>query len=139
MAQNTSPVFVLVPVTATCTIAAANATRDGSGVLVTLFTCGANGGRVESIVFTSAQATAAASSAMVGHVFISDTAGANPRLIREIAIATATASTTVVGATSTITFSGGLPMKTGQILYVTQSVYAGVQDQMHVMAAAGDY
>jgi hypothetical protein len=139
MAQNTSPVFVLIPLTPTATIAAANTARDGSGSLVTLFTCGANGGRIESIKFTSAQATAAASSAMVGRVFVSDAAGANPRLHTEIAIATATASTTVIGATSTITFPGGLPLKTGQIVYVTQSVYAGAQDQMHVTAQAGDY
>lgn len=139
MANNIDPIFVLNPETITCTIAAANTARDGSGTLVTLYPTAAVDRRLEKVVFTSAQATAAASSAMVGRVFISDTAGANPRLIGEVAIATATASNTVVGATASIAFPGGLPVASGQIVYVTQSIYAGVQDKFHVYAVVGAY
>lgn len=136
---NFSPIFVLTPNCPTATIAASNTARDGSGTLVTLFTAGASGSRVDYVKFTSAQATAAACSAMVGRVWLTDTAGANPRLIEEVAIVTATASNTVIGATSTITFIGGLVIASGQIVKVTQSIYAGVQDQFQVVARGGDY
>ena len=72
-------------------------------------------------------------------IFVSDVNGANPRMRAEVAIATATASTTAVGATSSIQFPSGWVLKTGQIVYVTQSVYAGAQDQMDVTVDAGDY
>lgn len=139
MAANTAPIFTLTPNCPVVAVAAANTARDGSGVLVTLFTAGADGSRVESITFTSAQATAALSSAMVGRVFLTDSAGANPRLISEVVIAAVTASNTVIGAASTIAYSNGLIIPTGCILKVTQSIYAGVQDQMHVTARGGDY
>lgn len=139
MAANTQPIFALVPNCPVVALAAANTARDGSGTLVTLFTAGTNGSRVESITFTSAQATAAASSAMVGKVFLTDTAGANPRLISEIAIPTATPSTTVIGSTVNINYGNGLIINSGQIIKVCQSIYASAADQMHVNARGGDY
>lgn len=139
MAANTSPIFTLTPNCPVVAVAAANTARDGSGTLVTLFTAGANGSRVESITFTSAQATAAVNSAMVGRVFLTDDTGANPRLISEVVIAAVTASNTVIGAASTISYSNGLIIPTGCILKVAQSIYAGVQDQMHVVARGGNY
>lgn len=139
MAANIYPIFTLVPVIGFGRIAAANTARDGSGALVTLLTASTDGTRVESVAFTSAQATAAASSAMVGRLFISDTAGANPRLLQEIAMATITASNTVIGAANVIYFPGGLVLPSGTILYATQSIYAGVQDQTDVIARGGNY
>lgn len=139
MPANTTPIFTLTPNCPVVEIAAANAARDGSGTLVTLFTAGVNGSRIESITFTSAQATAALNSAMVGRVFLTDTAGANPRLINEIVITAVTASNTVVGATNTILFSNGLIIPSGCILKVAQSVYVGVQDKVHVIAKGGNY
>lgn len=50
MAQNTSPIFVLTPNTATATISAANTSRDGTGALVLLFSGGTNGSRLDSIL-----------------------------------------------------------------------------------------
>ena len=139
MPANTTPIFTLTPNCPVVEIAAANIARDGSGTLVTLFTAGVNGSRIESITFTSAQATAALNSAMVGRVFLTDTAGANPRLINEIVITAVTASNTVVGANNTILFSNGLIIPSGCILKVAQSVYAGVQDKVHVVAKGGNY
>lgn len=139
MPANTTPIFTLTPNCPVVEIAAANAARDGSGTLVTLFTAGVNGSRIESITFTSAQATAALNSAMVGRVFLTDTAGANPRLINEIVITAVTASNTVVGANNTILFSNGLIIPSGCILKVAQSVYVGVQDKVHVIAKGGNY
>lgn len=135
----TSPAFATTPNIGQARLAAANTARDGSGTLSTLFTAGASGSRVERIVFVSAQATAAASSAMVGRIFVTDNAGINPHLRAEVAFATLTPSTTAIGATMTFTFSGGLILKSGQLLKCAISVYAGVADQMDVYAEGGDF
>lgn len=139
MPAGTSPIFVQSAQPARARLAAANTARDGSGSLADLCTGAANGSRVESVTWTSAQASAAASSAMVGRVFITDENGLNPRLLAEVAIATVTASNTAIGATQTITFSNGYILKAGQKLQVSQSIYAGVQDQMDVTAKVGDF
>tara|TARA_R110000868_G_scaffold178984_1_gene418915 strand:- start:182 stop:601 length:420 start_codon:yes stop_codon:yes gene_type:complete len=139
MAANTVPIFTLTPNTVTASISAANTASDGSGSLVTLFTAGANGSRVDSITFQNAQIALAASSAMVCRVFVTDTSGANPRLISEVAQAAATRSASVIGATTTITYGNGLLLASGQLLKVIQSVYAGVQDLQHAIARGGDY
>lgn len=139
MPLNINPIFVLTPKTVAAEITAANTARDGSGDLVSLFTAGINGSRVDFITFNSAQATAAASSAMVGRVFITDTAGLNPVLLSEIALPTITASNTVIGQTQTIFYSNGLLLDAGQELKVAISVYAGVQDKFQVIARGGNY
>ncbi|MFY8165200.1 MAG: hypothetical protein ACOVJ8_01330 [Sediminibacterium sp.] len=51
MPANTTPIFVLTPNTSTATIDAANTARDGSGTLVTAFTAGASGSRVDFVQF----------------------------------------------------------------------------------------
>lgn len=146
MANTTAnyPRYIDVPILGQAAVTAANTARDGSGTLVDLFTAGSSdagskGSRVERIVWISAQATAAASSAMVGRVYVTDSSGSNPKLRAEVAIATATASNTAIGALATITFSGGLILPKGCKIQVAQSVYAGVQDKMHVTAEGGDF
>ena len=139
MAANTTPIFTLTPNAALANITAANTARDGSGTLVTLFTAGANGSRVDFITFTSSQATAAASSARVQRIFLTDNTGLNPRLISEVVLAAVTASTTAIGATSTVTFTNGLVIASGQIIKVTQSVYASAADGTDCLARGGNY
>lgn len=139
MAANTAPIFTLTPNAATSTIAAANTARDGSGSLVTAFTAGANGSRVDFIVFTSSQPVVGANSARVQRVFLTDTSGLNPRLISEVALNTVTSSNTAVGATATITFTNGLVIKSGQLIKVSQSVYASTTDGTDVLVRGGDY
>lgn len=139
MAANINPIFILTANSLPGRIAAANTASDGSGSLVTVVTAGANGTRVDGIRFRNSQVTAAASSAMVHKIFLSDASGANYKLIGEVATATATRSTTAIGATSIYTFDAPLIMKSGQILSVCQSVYAGVQDQFDAFAFAGDF
>ena len=139
MPANTEPIFTLTPNIGMAEVAEANAESDGTGDLVTLFTAGANGSRVEYVKYTNAQSTPAASSAMVVRIFVTDSGGINPRLIGESALATATRTVAVIGATGTITFSGGLTIASGQLLQCCQSVYAGVQDLMHFIAVGGDY
>lgn len=102
----------------------ANTASDGSGVIDTLFTAsGTTGSRVDMILFRNSQTTAALSTACVFRVFITDTDGANPRLLDEVAMPAATRSTSVIGSAVSIVFPGGLYMKAGQQLKVCQSVW----------------
>ncbi|MEI7668745.1 MAG: hypothetical protein WCJ33_01525 [Pseudomonadota bacterium] len=139
----TSPLFASVFVIGQVrNLAVANTASDGSGT-INIFQKNGNGGnysavaagsRLDRINIINSQATAAASSAMVIRIFVSDAAGANWVLIREVALATATRSTTVIGATTQILFPSGLVLASGQQLGVVQSVYAGVQDTMSYIA-----
>lgn len=131
--------FVSVPKCSRARLSAANTARDGSGTVVTLATGGASGSRFERVIFISAQATAAATSNMVARVFVSDTSGANYRLRGEIELPTITASATAKGQTQTISFTGGIPLEPNQLLGVTISVYAGVQDQYDAIAEGGNF
>jgi len=139
MTANVNPIFTLTPKIGIALVAAANTASDGSGALVTLFTAGANGSRIERIRYQNAQAAAAASSAMVVRIFITDTGGANPTLLAEVAISAATRTVAVVGAGGIYNFANGLVMPSGTLIKVIQSVYAGVQDLMHYVAEGGDY
>ena len=139
MAANTSPIFLLTGNFTPARIAAANTASDGSGALVTLVTAGTDGSRVDGVRFRNSQASAALSSAMVFRIFLSDTLGTNYRLIGEVAMTAATRSTTAIGATAIFTFDQPIIMRSGQIMAVCQSVYAGVQDQNDAIAYAGNY
>lgn len=139
MTANTSPIFTLTPKIGIASVAAANTASDGSGSLVTLFTAGVNGSRIERIRYINAQASAAASSAMVVRFFVTDTGGANPTLLAEAALPAATRTVAAIGASGFITFTNGLVIPSGTIIKVIQSVYAGVQDLMHYVAEGGDF
>ena len=141
MAANTTPIFILSANVGTARITGANTTSDASSTtnLVTLVTAGADGTRIDAVRFRNSQATAALSSAMVFRIFLSDTGGANYRLVGEVAVTAATRSVTAIGATAIFTFDQPIIMQSGQIMAVCQSVYAGVQDQFDAVAYAGDY
>jgi len=139
MAANNKPIFVKQGNFKPARIAAANTASDGSGSLVTLVTAAVDGTRVDGVRFRNSQVSAAASTAMVHKIFLSDTSGANPRLIGEVATPAATRSTSAIGTTSVFTFDSPVIMLSGQIMYVTQSVYAGAQDLVDALAYASDY
>ena len=84
-----APTFATTPNLGMAQITTATTARDGSGAgVVTAFTAGSNGARVDRITAT-ATATTAAGSIMV---FIND--GTNTRLYREIPVTAVSASTT---------------------------------------------
>ncbi len=140
MAANTNPIFEIKPVIGTTALAAANTARDGSGTIVTIVTGAADGTRIDEIRFISSQATAAASTARVGRVFLSVDSGTTWTLFDEVAIATATASNTAVGDKNVLSYPLGIMLKDStQKIGVAMSVYAGVQDRTAVIARGGDY
>ena len=140
MPANTSPIFVLTPNTPTAVLSGATTRDHITGNTYTfLFSGGTNGSRLDSITFTNAFSGVTASSAMVQRAYLTDAAGLNSRLIAEVATATVTPSVSVVGAQSIMNFTNGLLVQSGQQIRVGQSVYAGGQDQFHVLAKGGDY
>jgi len=139
MAANTSPIFTRQGNFTPARIAAANTASDGSGALVTLVTATTDGTRVDGVRFINSQVAAAAAGAKVFRIFLSDTGGANHRLVGEVLAATATRSTVAIGQTALYTFDQPIIMQSGQIMSVIQSVYVGVQDQTDAIAYAGNY
>jgi hypothetical protein len=139
MPANTTPIFILAGNFTPGRIAAANSASDGSGTLVTLVTAGAQGTRVDGVRFINSQVTYAAAAAKVWRIFLSDTGGANPRIIGEVIAAAVTRSISVAGQTATYTFDQPIIMKSGQIMTVVQSVYTTAADQTDACAFAGDY
>lgn len=140
MAKNTSPIFELTPIIAHAALTAANAARDGSGTITALVSGGTEGTRIDAITFVSAQATAAANSAMVGRVFLSTDSGTTYRLFDEVAIVATTASNSAVGARNRLTYAQGIILKDStHRIGVTISVRAGAQDDHHVIAQGGDF
>lgn len=127
-------------------VAAANTASDGSGTInrllladnATEFEGGANGSRIELIGLVNSQATAAASSAMVIRIFISDNTGSNWRLLDEVTLGAVTRSTTVAGATGKFSL-GGFDIEEGVKVGVVQSIYAGVQDQIDYIGSISHY
>jgi hypothetical protein len=76
---------------------------------------------------------------MVGRVWVSVDAGSTWTLVKEVAITAVTASNTAIGSAQTITFPDGLVIDALAVIGVTQSVRAGVQDDMDVVVEGADY
>lgn len=139
MAANTVPIMILNGNFTPGRIAAANTASDGSGALVTVVTAGVNGTRVDGVRFNNSSATLGAAAAKVFRIFLSDTGGANFRLVGEVISAAVTRSATVAGQTTIYTFDQAIIMQPGQIMSVCQSVYTTALDQTDAVAYAGDY
>lgn len=108
MAANLAPTFVLTPNVTISNSATANTAIDGTGTLVTGFTAGSNGSRVERIRVKCA----ATSAAGLVNIFIFD--GTNNRLLTSIAVTAATSSVTVATFESVVTL--GIVLPTGFLL-----------------------
>jgi len=137
MAKTFTPPFTQTANVAVNTIAAANTARDGSGSIVDVYTAGADGSFVKRITFIPAQATAAAIGAKVFCVFIKRSG--TYYFYNEISIATSTPSTTAIATKAVISFPDGLVLNASDVIGVTQTVYAGVQDRTSVVIEGSDY
>jgi hypothetical protein len=82
--------------TAQAQVTTANAARDGTGTVATIFTAGSSGSRIDDLTI---QATATTTAGMV-RLFLHD--GTNTRLFREISVSAATPSATVAAYTSSL-------------------------------------
>ena len=92
------------------------------------------GTRVDEVNFINSQATAGASAANVGKLFMKPRNSSTWFPIREVALPTLTRSTTVIGNRQTMTFTGGLFVPEGAQLGATIAVYASAADATTVYA-----
>ena len=136
---NTIPIFTNRGSFTPARIISANTASDGSSNIYGVVTGSTDGTRVDGVRFINSQVTAAAAGAKVFKIFLSDTNGANYRIIGEVAVGAVTRSATAIGQAAIYTFDQPIILRSGQIIAVAQSVFAGVQDQTDATAFAGDY
>lgn len=139
MAKTFTPPYAQTPQNAVLAVAAANTARDGSGTVNTLLTAGAEGAYIDKISAYSAQASAAAVSAMVIIVWLSIDGGTTWFKRMEGELATKTASNTAVAGSLTFNFTNGWKIPANAKVGITQTIYAGVQDRMNYVAEYADY
>lgn len=133
MAANIAPIFALVPEIKRAVITATTTDKTGAtpANLVDLVTGATDGTKVTWIKFKHA----GSSTAGIYLVFITDTAGANPRLYAEIAITAIGSSTTVLSHENTL-FIADFQLKAGQKILVGATSAAS---NIHVTASTGDF
>ena len=134
MAANTLPIFPLTPETAIVTVSAATTDRTGATTanLVDLLTASTNGTKVTQI----GAKVAGTNTACLVLIFITDTAGANPKLFDEITLTSTTASITDQSYRDVIVYSD-LQLKSGQKIQV--GITTAQANGVNVFAIKGDY
>ena len=131
---NTSPIFALTPETAIVTVTAATTDRTGATTanLSDLLTASTDGTKITQI----GAKVAGDNTACLVLIFITDTAGANPKLYDEIAMEAITASTTVTSQRQVTAYSD-LQLKAGQKVQV--GITVAQTDGVNIFAIKGDY
>ena len=131
---NTSPIFALVPETKIVTVTAATTDRTGATTanLSELLTAATDGTKITQI----GAKVAGTNTACLVLIFITDTAGANPKLYDEIAMEAVTASTTVTSQRQVTAYSD-LQLKSGQKVLV--GITVAQSDGVNIFAIKGDY
>lgn len=102
MTANTDPIFTGTPKVGFGALSTANANRDGTGTLATVFTAGSNGGRIDKAVV---KATVSTSAGMV-RLFLHD--GAAYHALTEIPVRAVTVGPDIPAFETVIDFLGGL-------------------------------
>jgi hypothetical protein len=110
MAANVSPIFTLTPIAACVAISTANTTRDGTGTIGTVWSAGADGGRLE---YVRVQATGTTTAGVV-RLFIHT--GAAYFLWKELLVSAVTPSTTVEAFSAEYVPTAPLALPTGYSL-----------------------
>jgi len=131
---NTSPIFALVPETKIVTVTAATTDRTGATTtnLVELLTAATDGTKITQI----GAKVAGTNTACLVLIFITDTAGANPKLYDELALDAITATTLVTSERQVSAYSD-LQLKSGQKVLV--GITAAQTDGVNIFAIKGDY
>jgi hypothetical protein len=131
---NTSPIFALVPETKIVTVTDATTDRTGATTtnLVELLTAATDGTKITQI----GAKVAGDNTACLVLIFITDTAGANPKLYDELALDPIT-STTLVTSERKVSAYSDLQLKSGQKVLVGTTVAQA--DGVNIFAIKGDY
>jgi hypothetical protein len=131
---NTNPIFALTPDVPIVTVTAATTDRTGATTtnLVNLLTATSSGTKITQI----GAKVAGNNAATLVLIFITDTAGANPKLFDEIALPAVTASNQATSQRQVNVYSD-LQLKAGQIIKVGATVVSG--GNINIFAVKGDY
>ena len=135
MPANTSPIFPLTPNLAWATLTAANTAKDGTGTVVTVFTAGANGARLDYLKVRALGTNVAT----VLRVFVNNgndpTVATNNSLFLEQTIAATTLSEVAQLVDNIIQLDLSLPVGYKINVTIGTTVAAGLQ----VTGVGGDY
>jgi hypothetical protein len=131
---NTNPIFALTPDVPIVTVTAATTDRTGATTtnLVNLLTATSSGTKITQI----GAKVAGNNTATLVLIFITDTAGANPKLFDEIALPAVTAGNTTTSQRQVNVYSD-LQLKAGQVVKVGATVISG--GNINIFAVKGDY
>lgn len=137
MPANVQPIFPLTPNVAWGVIDTANTAKDGTGTVVTIFTAGANGARVDKLRYKAKGTNVATALRVFVNNGSTNATASNNTMILEETVAATTLSEVAALLNGEIPFPDGLPLLAGYKINITigTSVSAG----LHVSAHGGDY
>lgn len=145
MAANTQPIFPLTPKVSWGTVTTANTAKDGTGTVVTVFTAGADGSRIDQIKVRALGTNVATVLRFFVNNGSTNATAANNSLIHETTIASTTLSETAALTDNNITISVNTTETVVPIPYlpagykinvtIGTTVAAGLQITVH----GGDY
>ena len=127
--MSTSAQYAATVRGAAAQVTTANALRNGTGTIVSVFTAGASGSRIDDIYMVATTAT----TANVIRLFISD--GTNIRLLSETIVPIVTPSTTVP-VWSNVLLSQGIVLPSG---YSLQASTNNTETYNILVTRAGDF
>lgn len=127
--MSTASNYAATPKTAVAQVSAANTARDGTGTIVTVFTAGASGSRVDDIALTATVTTTAGTV----RLFLHD--GTNARLWKEIMVTANTVSATNPAWSSTLN-NQSLILQTGWSLRASTETAEAINV---LVTRAGDF
>lgn len=125
----TAPAYAATPRHAVGALSAANTNRDGTGTVVTVFTAGASGSRIDKVRVVAKATTTAG----VVRLFIYD--GTDYALWKEVLVTAITPSTTVEVFTWEIEFTYPILLPTGYSLRASTNN----AETFSVFAIGGDF
>lgn len=135
MAANTAPIFSRLPQIEWGVIDTANTAKDGTGTVVTIFTAGADGGRVERVKVRAKGTNVATALRLWINNGSTNATAANNTLLFEMTIAATTLSEVAALADNEIPLNIALPAGYKLNVTIGTSVAAG----LHVSAIGGMY
>lgn len=144
MPANTQPIFPVVPKVSWGKVTTANTAKDGTGTVVTVFTAGANGARIDQIKVRALGTNVATVLRFFINNGLTNATASNNSLVHETTIAATTLSEVAALTDNDITIAKGADivppiqyLPPGYTLMVTigTTVAAGLQ----VTVSGGDY
>jgi hypothetical protein len=136
--MSTTANYASTPKNTGAAIATANTARDGTGTSGTVYTAGASGSRIDSIII---QATNTTTAGMI-RFFISIDSGTTKRLIGEVPVLAITAAATTPVFQTVLTSQNSAFMQNGLVLQANAILYASTNnaEAFNVVAVnAGDF